>query len=172
MQRTPTLNAAPHLPACKLNLSELLLHALVIELEAMQRYKELADMMEQTGNHKVASIFTRMSEIEARHAEILDEKIRGRRLPMLTPSQYHWRGPEAPENTDSARLFHLMTPVQAMTLALDNEKRAYEFFADVVDDSTDEQVRDLAAEFAAEEEQHVAWVEEWLEEELASHTSH
>jgi rubrerythrin len=62
-----------------------------------------------------------------------------------------------------------MTPSQAMSLALDNEKRAFEFFEDVVDDSTDEQVREMAAEFAVEEKQHVAWVEEWLAEEQASH---
>jgi rubrerythrin len=163
------MSAAPDIPACELTLSELLLHALVIELEAMQRYRQLAKMMEQTGNTKVANIFAKMSEIEAKHAEIIEEHIKGRRLPMLTPSQYHWRGPEAPENTDSARLFHLMTPYQAMSLALDNEKRAYEFFADVVDDSTDERVREMAAEFAVEEEQHVAWVEEWLAREQVSH---
>lgn len=169
MHRPPTLSQVPPGPVCKFSIGELLLHALVIELEAMQRYQELAAMMEQTGNSKVAKIFARMAEIEANHAQIIDEQIRGRELPMLTPSQYHWRGPEAPENTDSARLFHLMTPSQAMSLALDNEKRAYEFFADVVDDSTDERVREMAAEFAAEEEEHVAWVEEWLAEELARH---
>lgn len=168
MQRSPTLSPAPEIPVCKMSLSELLLHALVIELEAVQRYEQLADMMEQTGNRKVAKIFEKMSKIEANHAEIIDAQIKGRSLPMLTPSQYHWRGPEAPENTDSTRLFHLMTPSQAMSLALDNERRAYEFFSDVVDDSTDESVREMAAEFAAEEEQHVAWVEEWLAEELAS----
>ena len=149
-------------PVCKMSLAELLLHALVIELEAMQRYKQLAEMMEQIGNTKVAKIFAKMSEIEGRHAEIIDAHVKDRKLPMLTPSQYRWCGPEAPENTDSGRLFHLMTPCQAMTLALDNEKRAYEFFANVVDDSTDERVREMAAEFAIEEEQHVAWVEEWL----------
>lgn len=169
MHRPPTLTVAPDIPVCEMSVSELLLHALVIELEAMQRYTELADMMEQTGNRKVAKIFEKMSEIEAAHAQIIEEHIRGHELPMLTPSQYLWRGPEAPENTDSARLFHLMTPCQAMQLALDNEKRAYEFFADVVDDSTDENVREMAAEFAAEEEQHVAWVEEWLAEETARH---
>jgi rubrerythrin len=159
------------IPECKLSVRELLLHALVIELEAAERYKQLAEMMGEIGNTKVAHIFSKMSDIEARHADIIDEHIRGRRLPVITPSQFHWRGPEAPENTDSARLFHLMTPEQALTLALDNEKRAYEFFADVVDDSTDETVREMAAEFAAEEEQHVAWVEEWLAEEMA-HASH
>jgi rubrerythrin len=58
-----------------------------------------------------------------------------------------------------------MTPCQALELALDNEKRAYEFYNDVVDDSTDERVRELASDFAVEEEQHIAWVEEWLAEE-------
>ena len=165
MQCPTTMNVVSDTPPCDMSLAELLLHALVIELEAMQRYKELAKMMEQIGNRKVAKIFARMSEIEAKHAEIVDEQIRGRELPMITPSQFHWRGVEAPENTDSGRLFHLMTPHQAMSLALDNEKRAYEFFADVVDDCTDEVVREMAAEFAVEEEQHVAWVEEWLADE-------
>lgn len=165
MQTPPTFNTAAGTPVCNLSVAELLLHALVIELEATQRYEQLADMMEQTGNHKVANIFAKMAKIEATHAEAIEDQIRDRQLPMLTPSQYHWRGVEAPENTDSARLFHLMTPRQAMTLALDNEKRAYEFFADVVDDSVDERVREMAAEFAVEEEQHVAWVEEWLAEQ-------
>jgi len=167
MQMSPSMIDQGGIPECKLSVRELLLHALVIELEAAERYKQLAEIMEQIGNRKVAQIFTKMSDIETRHADIIDEHIRGRRLPVITPSQYHWRGPEAPENTDSARLFHLMTPEQALSLALDNEKHAYEFFLDVVDDSTDERVRDMAAEFAAEEEEHVAWVEQWLAEEMA-----
>ena len=168
MQQSLLKSEATDSPVCDLSSAELLLHALVIELEAMQRYEELARMMEQIGNKKVAKIFARMSEIEARHAQIVEEQVKDRQLPILTPSQYHWQGMEAPENTDSTHLFHLMTPCQAMTLALDNEKRAFEFFARVVDDSTDESVREMAAEFAVEEEQHVAWVEDWLAEELAS----
>jgi rubrerythrin len=119
-------------------------------------------MMARIGNTKVAKIFAKMSNIEAKHVETIEEQIRGHNLPMLTPNQYRWRGLESPENADSGRLFHLMTPCQALSLALDSEKRAYEFFADVVDDSIDERVREMAAEFAVEEEQHVAWVEEWL----------
>ena len=169
MQRPPTIGTAVEFPPCNMTLSELLLHALVIELEATQRYQQLADMMEQTGNRRVAKIFGRMCEIECNHAEIIEAQIRGRKLPMLTPNQYRWHGLEAPENTDSARLFHLMSPQQAMLLVLDSEKRAFEFFSDVVDDSTDERVREVAAALAVEEEQHVAWVEEWLAEEIASH---
>ncbi|HSM43264.1 MAG TPA: rubrerythrin, partial [Afifellaceae bacterium] len=58
--------------------------------------------------------------------------------------------------------YHLMTPREAMSLALDCEEHAFTFFDDVVDDSTDENVRELAAKFAVEEKEHVAWVQEWL----------
>jgi len=162
MQKQSIMGQAPDIPTCEMSLEELLLHALVIELEAVQRYEQLAKMMERIGNAKVAKIFAKMSNIEADHAETIREHIRGRNLPILTPSQFCWRGLESPENADSGRLFHLMTPSQALSLALDSEKRAYEFFTDVVDDSTDERVREMAAEFAVEEEQHVAWVEQWL----------
>jgi rubrerythrin len=162
MQKQSIMGEAPDIPACEMSLEELLLHALVIELEAVQRYEQLTKMMERIGNTKVAEIFAKMSNIEAKHVETIEEQIRGHNLPMLTPNQYRWRGLESPENADSGRLFHLMTPCQALSLALDSEKRAYEFFADVVDDSIDERVREMAAEFAVEEEQHVAWVEEWL----------
>ncbi len=162
MQRQSIMGQAPGIPACDMSLGELLLHALVIELEAAQRYQQLAEMMGRFGNTKVEKIFAKMSNIEANHAETIEEHIKGRNLPMLTPSQFRWRGIESPENADSGRLFHLMTPCQALALALDSEKRAYEFFADVVDDCADERIREIAAEFAAEEEQHIAWVEEWL----------
>lgn len=162
MQKQSIMGEAPDIPVCDMSLGELLLHALVIELEAVQRYRQLAEMMARIGNTNVANIFTKMSKIEAQHAEKIEEQIKGHNLPMLTPSQYRWRGIESPENADSDRLFHLMNPCQALSLALDSEKRAYQFFADVVDDSNDERVRELAAEFAAEERQHVSWVEEWL----------
>ena len=153
----------------RLSLAQLLAHALNIEFEAAQSYQELADLMEQAGNTEVARIFAKMSDIEAKHATILEEQTGDFRLPELTYWQYHWRGLEAPENIHRAHLHRLMTPYQALSLSLDNEKRAYEFYAGVVDESIDERVRELAAEFAVEEEQHVAWVEEWLAEVRTSH---
>ena len=146
----------------RFSVSDLLVHALVIELEAMQSYRELAQLMEQSGNAEVAEIFTKMSGIEAKHATIIDDQLIGFQLPELTTWEYRWRGLEAPENINRARLVERMTPYQALSLALDNEKRARKFYGYVVDDSTDERVRELAAEFAVEEEQHIAWVEEWL----------
>ena len=162
MQTPLTNSEAANKLTHKFSLSDLLVHALVMELEAMQSYNELAELMEQSGNTEVAKIFAKMSGIEAKHAMHIDEQLSDFQLPELAPWDYRWRGFEAPENIDRARLQSRMTPYQALSLALANEKRAYEFFEDVEADSTDERVRELAAEFAIEEEQHVAWVEEWL----------
>ena len=151
------------IPTCDMSVEELLLHALIMEKEAVQRYQTLAEMMELVGNAKVADIFSKMSKIEAKHVSSIEELIADHDLPILTPSQYRWRGPESPENADSGRVYHLMSPRQAMSLALDCEEKAFCFFDDVVNDSSDEDVREIAAEFAAEEKQHVAWVQEWLD---------
>ena len=164
MQKQSIMGIAPEMPPCKMSLEELLLHALVMEREAVQRYSQLADMMERIGNSKVATLFEKLARVEARHAEQIEGQIGDHALPILTPSEYRWRGLESPENADSDRVFHLMTPRQAMSLVLECEKRARDFFVDVVDDSTDENVRELAAEIAVEEEQHVAWVKNWLAE--------
>ena len=83
-------------------------------------------------------------------------------LSELTPWQYRWQGLEPPANIDRSCVRRHMTPIQALSLALDGEKRAYEFFTGVLDDSSDECVCELAADFAEDEEQHVVWVEEWL----------
>ena len=162
MQQQSIMGLAPDIPSCDMSIEELLLHALVMEREAVQRYETLAKMMELVGNTKVARIFAKMSEIEAKHVAGIEERIADHDLPILTPSEYRWRGQESPENADSGRVYHLMSPHQAMSLALDCEEHAFRFFDDVVDDSIDEGVREMAAEFAAEERQHVAWVREWL----------
>ena len=164
MEQQTIMGLTPETPTCEMSLEELLLHALIMEREAVQRYKQLARMMECVGNAKVAQIFAKMSKIEAKHVSHIEEQIGDHALPILTPSEYRWRGLESPENADSGRVYQLMTPTQAMLLALECERHAFDFFDDVVEDCTDEYVREVAAEFAAEEQQHVSWVQEWLDD--------
>ena len=144
------------------SLSELLAHALVIELEAVQGYTDLAAQMIQCGNKEVAELFERMSKLEAEHVTKLQEQIGDTELPELAPWEYRWPEPEPPENIDLAGVHYLMTPHHALSLALDNEISAVAFFDTVANNCVDDAVRSLASGFADEERQHVAWVEEWL----------
>ena len=109
MQQQSIMGLAQENPSCDMSIEELLLHALVMEREAVQRYQTLAEMMELVGNTKVATIFAKMSKIEAKHVASIEERIADQDLPILTPSEYRWRGPESPENADSGRVYHLMT---------------------------------------------------------------
>jgi rubrerythrin len=143
-------------------MAELLVHALVIELEAVQSYKDLAAQMEQCGNKEVADLFQKMAVLEAEHAQKIREKSGEIELPDLAPWEYRWAGVESPETTDLAGIHYLMTPHQALELALENEKSAKEFFEDAAKGATDARVRELATEFAEDEQQHVAWMEDWL----------
>lgn len=144
-------------------LAELLVHALTIELEAVQSYKELAEQMEQCGNAEVAGLFEKMSKLEAEHAQKIRDKAGDIELPDLAPWDYRWPGLEPPENIDLAGIHYLMTPHHALKLALENETNAMAFFEAIASNCTDERVRTLAEEFAEDERQHVAWMEAWLD---------
>jgi len=143
-------------------LAELLVHALVIELEAVQSYIDLTDQMRESGNDDVADLFEKMSKLEAEHADKIREKAGDMELPELAPWEFRWSGLEPPENIDLAGVHYLMTPHQALSLALENELSAMSFFDAIAHDCTDKRVRELAKEFADDERQHVAWMKDWL----------
>jgi len=143
-------------------LAELIVHALVIELEAVQSYKDLKEQMEECGNSEVAGLFEEMSKLEAGHAEKIREKAGFLELPELAPWEFRWAGLEPPENIDLAGVHYLMTPYQALALALENEQSAVAFFDAIAHDCTDRHIRSMAQEFADDERQHVAWLKEWL----------
>lgn len=156
------MSSAPHGFSHSFSVPELLAHALVIELEAVQSYKDLAGQMEQSGSDEVAKLFEKMSELEAEHAAKIREKSGDIELPDLAPWEYRWPGLEAPENIDHAGVGYLMTPHLALQLALESELNALAFFEAVANGCADESVRALAQEFADDERQHVAWMEDWL----------
>lgn len=152
----------PNSDRYRFTVGQLLSHALTIELEAAQSYAELADVMKQSRNADVAKVFEKMSVIETKHARSINEQAGFLQLPLLSLWQFHWVGFEPPENIERAKLSPDMTSRRALELALDAERCAYDFFSTVLDNSTDKQVREFAADFAAEEEEHVFWIKEWL----------
>ena len=119
------------------SMAELLAHALALEIEAVDRYAELAEVMESHNNREVADLFTKMSEIEKLHVDQIRTQIRTRKLNKLPDIHYQWISAEGPETTDPADLHYLMTPYQALSLALLNEQRACDFYKGIVTASRD-----------------------------------
>lgn len=141
---------------------ELLAHALALEVEAGERYAMLAEIMETHHNAEVARLFARMADIEKGHVEAIRQEIARRGIQKLPAARYRWAGIEGPETTDPMDLHYLMTPHQALSLALLNEQRASEYFTGIACDSSDPEVVTLASELAEEEREHVQWVEQWI----------
>ena len=68
---------------------------------------------------------------------------------------------EGPEAAPVDRTHYMMTPYHCIHLALQNEKRGHQYYADIAHKSPDPEVRKLAQQFADEEAQHVVMLEKW-----------
>ncbi|MCG6951317.1 MAG: ferritin family protein [Betaproteobacteria bacterium] len=141
---------------------ELYAHALAIEREAAARYLEFADRMADEGNDRVATLFRRLAAFESEHVNQLLEATRQMRLPEVPAGAYAWLDAGAPETAAHDFVFRLMTPHDALEIALEAERRARRFFDEVYESAADAALRDLALDMAREEDDHVAWVERAL----------
>jgi rubrerythrin len=141
--------------------SGFLAHALAIENEAVERYTTFAGQMDVTNNREVADLFREMARLEQLHASELEDRIGEAKLPEGASWEFDWPHGESPEAVDFSDTHYLMTPYQALTLVLQAEQRAVEFFEHVEQATGDDDVRKMAAEFAEEEREHVDLVRKW-----------
>ena len=142
---------------------ELYAHALANEREAAERYAEFAQRMSDLGDDNVAALFRQLAVFEAEHLDTLEARTAGLDLPRIAPGEYAWLDAGAPETAARELVFRLLTPRQALAIALDAERRAQQFFADVRATATDPALRALAQEMAAEEQGHIAMVAQAIE---------
>lgn len=141
--------------------AEFYAQALALETEASERYALLAEQMEVHNNRDVAEIFRKMAAIESQHHEELRQRA-GSLLGTGKFTQFNWNYPEGPECTDFSDVHYLMTPHQVLQIAKHNEERAAAWFEAIAETASNPEIRAVAAEMAADERDHVAWVTEWL----------
>jgi len=130
--------------------------AILIEEEARDRYRELADQLALHDTPEVADFFARMARIEDRHRSELFE--RRRTLFGTTPSSVHRNqlfDVEAP-GYEAARAF--MGVRQALETVLAAEVKAYRFFEEALPRVMDPEARALFQELRDEEVEHQALV--------------
>ena len=144
-------------------LEEFMTLALLMELEAAQRYADLADAMEMHNNREVAELFRRMADIEGKHAQKIMTEMGWREAPAPSPAAAAWPGLEGPETTPADAVHYLMQPYHALELALAGEERAEQFFARLAEFAGADSVRAAAGELRDEEREHVALVKAWMD---------
>jgi rubrerythrin len=156
--------STPAAPTLRIgSIPEFLVHALELEHESAERYRQLAESMTLHHNHQVAAVFKLLADMSDAHASEVTARAEGMLLPEIAPWDFKWSCPGSPEvDCDHFDVHYQMTPLQAFELALHNETRGRDFYAFVAIDSPSERVRLLAAEMAAEENEHVELVRVWV----------
>lgn len=141
-------------------LPEFLAHAIALEAEAAERYLELADMMEAHRNDEVAALFRSMVRYSRMHHDSIVVRAAGLTLPQLRSGEFRWRHP--PEAGGDEAFVPSLSAWSALCYARENESRAEDWYAEVAKHASLPDVRSLAAEFAAEEADHVQALDDWL----------
>ena len=137
------------------SLADLFAIAYQIEIDAVARYRLLADQMETHNNVELVAMFRDLARAEGLHAEEI------RRLAGDIDVAAHaarlggWKSGESPEEADLNAAHYLMTPWHALQMALAGEERALAFYQQIVDTAEDPSIKVMAAEFVNEETEHV-----------------
>lgn len=141
---------------------EFLAHALTLENEAAEGYQEIGDSMAVHNNPEVAELFYKFAKYGRMHASEVQSLAEGLTLPHISPWDFAWEDGESPEAPGVDKVHYMMTPAQALALALRAEQQAHDFYAAVASGTAVERIRQLAGDFAAEEAEHVRLLLEWV----------
>lgn len=139
------------------SLEDLLGLANAIEVEAVARYAQLADLMKQRGERDTAAVFEEMCEIEKGHVDWVAQLAAslGRALPP--PADFTWRlPPELGDSWDDAQHSTLLTPYRAIAIAVTNEERAFALYSYIAANAEETEVARQAESLAREELAHAA----------------
>lgn len=146
-----------------LTLEQFMAQAVAMERDAMDRYTEFADMLETANNPDVAQLFRQMAGYEEKHAQQIMAEMGWTQAPPPPDIPYGAPELEAPEVMPHDEVHYLMQPWHALQIALAAEKKAQAFFALLARMATSDTVRLAAQELQAEEAEHVALVQQWLQ---------
>jgi rubrerythrin len=130
-------------------------HAITIENEAAERYREFAEHMKDL-SRDTAALFEQLARDGFDHARELLDRTRGVRLPQLRSGAHAWLDKGSPLAAAHEWVFRLLSPRDALKVAMHAEQRAKRFFAHVVQTTGDGGVKALAGVFLKEEGEHIA----------------
>jgi rubrerythrin len=145
----------------KTALTDFMIQAYVMEIDAAERYGMLADQMEVHNKPKVAAFFRKLARIEGLHAERIMKEM-GWKTPPTSAQGWMWKNAEAPETAPLSEMHYLMQPWHALEIALECEERAERFFNGIASSVALAEVKRVAREMAADEREHIRLIRQWM----------
>ncbi|GAB4171899.1 MAG: hypothetical protein OHK0026_07940 [Rhodocyclaceae bacterium] len=134
--------------------------ALAIKREAARRYLEFAELVDEHGDWETAALFREMARFEEERAAALAAHAARLAIPEAEAWRYSWIDDAPSEKVSRELVYHLMTPHDALAIALGAEKRALAFFEALRAKAQDAGLRRLAGDIAEEEGRRIARLEE------------
>jgi rubrerythrin len=141
---------------------EFLAHAIQLEREAADRFDQLADAMETSGNVPVARLFRQLGDYSRLHLADARERSGFRKIPDLGPGEFDWPDAESPETAAIWAADPMIGPEEALETALSAEVAGLDYYAGVLARATDPEIIAFAKEFVEEEQGHVAELKRWI----------
>jgi rubrerythrin len=138
------------------SLTDLYAIAYQIEADAVERYTMLADQMEMHNSPALVDVFRGLARAEEHHRDEICRMASDFDVAAHARQVARWHLGESPESADLGDAHYLMTPQDALHLALAAEQAALEFFRGLQAGTPDPEVRRFAAELVEEEAGHVA----------------
>ena len=149
-------------------LDKFLSYSVMVEEDSAIHYEELSADMEARGNADIAKLFKQLGEYSRMHLAEAKAKCERYDAKLELPASSAWPNNISPEMAQPWAGDHDMTRLDALKLALQGERRGFEFYYAVANTTTDKQIRLVAKEFVREESEHVETLKLWIEKEEAS----
>jgi len=140
--------------------ADLLARTLAMLSETVERYDLFADQMEVVNNPVAEEIFKWLSQKQSERTEVVEQLANGMALPHIPPWDYDWDDAINTSVPGWTSAHYMMTPYHTLSLAMDVEQSAAEFFHQVEQGSDDPALQKLARGFAREAESYRDYLEQ------------
>ena len=155
-----------------LTVSELCGHALELERDHEQRFREYTNQMHAVGAHGLATVFDDLAQQGLSDIAALEAASGTHKAAELSPWEYAWRLTYMPEGMENHPRLVPRNGREALQLAVQAKRRALTFYNDVADNARDAVVRGCAAEMATGENDILKRLERMLASETLGAKHH
>ncbi len=149
-------------------MDEFLNYAVQVEQDAAEHFEQLAEAMKACGNADVETLFRQLGGYSRLHLAEAKAKCTRHDVNLTLPPSSSWPDNTSPEKTTLWAGDPLLSRLGALKVALQGERRGFEFYYAIAHTTTDAEIRSVAREFVREETEHVEKLKQWIEQEEAA----
>jgi hypothetical protein len=121
--------------------------------------------MKKAGNAEVAKLFGQLADFSRLHLAEVKKRAGSIDVSKNVPPDYAWPNNASPEASAEWAGDASITRLGALKVALQGERRGYEFYGAVEATTKNKDVAAAAKEFVKEEADHVKILEAWITQE-------